>query len=963
MIITGIVNYIKQFFLGDDVFISYSRLDSTDYAFQLSKKLVEKKLNAFLDQYETHVDDRTPDTVLQKIKVATSFVIIASEGSRQSKAMRNELELFLPTKRNIIVIDVNGAFQEVQWKSLTAGLPIKHESKQAFIEHNPSSDVVERIVNSLKYTLQRKRIQRGIRTALMSLILIVLVIGLVIYKGTKKINEQQSSINQKEKQVAAQDSANAITKHRADSLHIITLLAQDEAKLAKKRTDSLKLLTSIAQNEATFELQKARYYRRFITTSDWIEEASENHQQFILDTLFKLSENNANTGKTIKKSFELSTEARIRSGENLAASLFMASKAKQLNSNKVTNEVLAELMNGTKGFYKGFNTAPRIEAVGFLENREEFIVGSANSFVKFNISSGDSTQLVDLSLGYKNKHPVAISDGGKFLLSRTWDWEGPMHLYDIHGNWLVDLPHHNASHRRPSSFSPSGKIIVVEDSRYGLIMYDQNGTLIGSFKGYSGDIYGIAFSSDEKYIATSSSDGFVYIWNIKRKLINRIKHPKKVWKVAISANGEKILTYCDDKTVRLWSNFGGTEEKIWHGEISSVNFSPDGERILLVERDTPEENPSIIVLEKDGEFLSRFNWHVPGHQTVHINFSLDSKWVISGSDDDVYVWPIDQPDINENDLLSGRLFELKYLKYYYWNMAQGYYDVEKYDKAIKYFEIVNEFLFTDIPFKQNLLYHLGSAYLFDSKPQRGIECLQEALLIKPENKIILSRLGDAFAKIGDTTRAIQTYEKIVDIDPYDLENLETLGSFYNNLKDYIKASRCYKLILEVEPENTRITNLLANLHGNNKNFELAVTIYLQSIKIDTSQSTVWNNLGYFYGRLGQQLKAVKCSKRAISIDPNNANPHAHLGYAHYKLGNLELAKSELSIAQTLEPEYAKTYFYLACYYGRLKDFEKMISNLRQAVEKGFNDQVWIKEESSFDWARSKDDFKEIVGRL
>ncbi len=54
------VEKLRRFLFGDDIFISYSRVDST-YALSLANELTKKKLSCFLDQWGTPPRRRTSD--------------------------------------------------------------------------------------------------------------------------------------------------------------------------------------------------------------------------------------------------------------------------------------------------------------------------------------------------------------------------------------------------------------------------------------------------------------------------------------------------------------------------------------------------------------------------------------------------------------------------------------------------------------------------------------------------------------------------------------------------------------------------------------------------------------------------------------------------------------------------------------------------------------------------------------
>jgi WD40 repeat protein/Skp family chaperone for outer membrane proteins len=119
-----VVEKVRSFLRGDDVFISYARWDSTGYATALADRLSEKGFLCFLDQYGTDVHDQLPERMKLKLRRSTVLVLIGSLAAIKSKAIREEVELFKETERAIIPIDVDGAFSDTDLYKVVRGLPL-----------------------------------------------------------------------------------------------------------------------------------------------------------------------------------------------------------------------------------------------------------------------------------------------------------------------------------------------------------------------------------------------------------------------------------------------------------------------------------------------------------------------------------------------------------------------------------------------------------------------------------------------------------------------------------------------------------------------------------------------------------------------------------------------------------------------------------------------------------------------
>ncbi|MBD2254642.1 caspase family protein, partial [Nostoc parmelioides] len=103
------------------------------------------------------------------------------------------------------------------------------------------------------------------------------------------------------------------------------------------------------------------------------------------------------------------------------------------------------------------------------------------------------------------------------------------------------------------------------------------------FSGHTDAVTALALSPDGQYIVSGSSDKTLRLWDTKGKLLHTLNgHTGPVAALAFSPNGQYIVSGSDDKTLRLWD----TKGKLLHtlnGHTSAVRalaFSPDGQYIV-----------------------------------------------------------------------------------------------------------------------------------------------------------------------------------------------------------------------------------------------------------------------------------------------------------------------------------------------------------------------------------------------
>lgn len=149
------------------------------------------------------------------------------------------------------------------------------------------------------------------------------------------------------------------------------------------------------------------------------------------------------------------------------------------------------------------------------------------------------------------------------------------------------------------------------------------------------------------------------------------------------------------------------------------------------------------------------------------------------------------------------------------------------------------------------------------------------------------------------------------------------------------------------------------------------TSYSQIRKLDLKALDVFpfQKKGMDYIKQGQYDKAEEEFKKALKIDLSKSyvwtwsESHYGLGLAYAYQHKFNEAEVELKIAIELQPEYSDVYYSLASIYALQKKYSLSIEYLEKALQKGYKDFEFIK--NDIDLTNIKDDakFKKMmVGR-
>ena len=102
--------------------------------------------------------------------------------------------------------------------------------------------------------------------------------------------------------------------------------------------------------------------------------------------------------------------------------------------------------------------------------------------------------------------------------------------------------------------------------------------------GHSGRVDCLAFSPDNRFLASGANDHTVRIWDVSNgRLLNTLTHDFPVECVAFSPNGLTLASASLDETVYLWDAKSGNQRAAWRqrGAIGALAFSPDGLQLAV----------------------------------------------------------------------------------------------------------------------------------------------------------------------------------------------------------------------------------------------------------------------------------------------------------------------------------------------------------------------------------------------
>jgi WD40 repeat protein/energy-coupling factor transporter ATP-binding protein EcfA2 len=239
---------------------------------------------------------------------------------------------------------------------------------------------------------------------------------------------------------------------------------------------------------------------------------------------------------------------------------------------------------------------------------------------------------------------VVFSADGQQLASASAD--GTVRLWSRAGQPLAILQGHQGPARHVS-FSPDGQRLVSSGDDSLVRLWDLQGQQQVTFTGHQEAVQAIAFppilsgtpAETELFLATAGADGTVRLWAEQGQLLTALtrEDPDPIRAIAFpphpTENPPRLVS-AQGSTLRLWRNLEQPEVEFQAhaGQVSSVQFHPDGQRLASGGGDG-----RIRLWNLPGQRLEE--WSADSPSVWQVVFSPNGQQLASaGSDGIVRLW-------------------------------------------------------------------------------------------------------------------------------------------------------------------------------------------------------------------------------------------------------------------------------------------------------------------------------------
>ncbi len=208
------------------------------------------------------------------------------------------------------------------------------------------------------------------------------------------------------------------------------------------------------------------------------------------------------------------------------------------------------------------------------------------------------------------------------------------------------------------------------------------------------------------------------------------------------------------------------------------------------------------------------------------------------------------------------------------------------------------------PLHANTINLLGVIHCQSGRAELGIELIDKAISINPNEASYHNNQGTALTGRGDLTAALAAFERGLALQPNYAQAHNNIGAVLRPLGRYAEAADHYREAIRLRPDYAEAYANLANVLVDLNQIEEARVAAERAVALKPDYAIGHNNLGTVLQRYGQYGKAVEAFRRALELRPAYPDALCNMGEVLKESGRAAEAIGFYRKAVELAPDEA-----------------------------------------------------------
>ena len=568
---------LLRYFFGDDIFISYSRKDGKLYATKLKEQLKSMDYSCFIDFEKIYAGDHLSHRIQRAIRGCGVLVLVGTEGARNSEFVNLEIESFLKTGRTLVPIDVKDEVENKPWASLPG-----HEL--VWIDEPNGEEPSPEIYAEIKRLFGSRRRNVRLRALATFIALILITVAVIAVLQAREARQQQALAEDRKLTAQSGELASWARSQLYDDPELGLLLAIEAVDRKPTLTAELALKQLLVETHLKKVWHTGRlWFGNLVVSRDgrWIITTGFDAEARLWD---------AAEGKGVQINTGLRVNAAEAAGLYSITAAFGPGDTLLFTNGRVVKEFKLEASGPGAGA-----TGEGVELQGQEGRILSFSFSPDGMFI---VTTGENgaARVWDARTGrglYALKgHRGEVFKGefspdGKYLTTSGEDQT--VRVWEVESGRAAGVLNTEVRAYVPIAIGPGGKTVVIGYKSPQLWRLYGNGWKAedDTFDGHEDRLWNVAFSSDGKFLVTTSHDRTARVWDAEevKELAVLRGHKNAVTSAVFSPGGETVFTTGDDWTVRAWDAAlpaQGVTLRKGFDPFPEGSVSPNGELAVVI---------------------------------------------------------------------------------------------------------------------------------------------------------------------------------------------------------------------------------------------------------------------------------------------------------------------------------------------------------------------------------------------